>query len=236
MPDRTSRSSPAVFMVTFGGGYASFRRVEERTFYGRKLVRTAPRAPGDTGFSAVAEGDKCRVEWLDSSAPSILPGGARTALLENGAELTDGRVRFLVYVERADARWDEPIDSSPSEDARRLLARLAALPGADVDQAGRRFLELPYVVRWWTQEFARSTGFVQCRDGRVAKATRCDVVVGDQSVQLAWDATVFNLFDKTWVPGREHASFARLVGGADLSVLWECASTLKGIPVATRGG
>ncbi len=63
---------------------------------------------------------------------------------------------------------------------------------------------------------------------------QCDVVIDSKNVHIAGDAAVFDLFAQAWVPGGEQAPFMRLVGGIDLPVLWDCASTLERIPVTAR--
>jgi hypothetical protein len=90
------------------------------------------------------------------------------------------------------------------------------------------------VTNWWYPEFVRLTGFVQYRNGNVPKVRTSAATVEKEGILIRWDVAVFGLFENDWFSGREHASFTRsVVLEPDLRVLWECATLLGSLELAT---
>jgi hypothetical protein len=163
---------------------------------------------------------------MRSGVASPLRAGARAQRLSHGEGFVVGHTRYFFYAERC-STWEET--ATQTDTTGEIVSQLGLLPSSELEDAGRRFLNLPHAAQWAHVEFVARTGFVQRRDGRVPRVKKCHVDVSQGRVRIHWDSRVWSMGDGAWDDG-EQASFAREVVGDDLVTLWECATVLRDIP------
>jgi hypothetical protein len=229
---RNMAGGSVVYLVTVGSklNETGFRSLREQPSYHEEYAASGSPLVGlETWYSSRARDDRCVLEWLATSFDSPFPGGAREIVLGHG-ELVRMRGRtFLVYVERVGAACNQESPERPSYDAA-ALATLNGLP-ADLRRAAvKRFLYLPYTRRAWENEFSRTTGFVQCRDGNVPRI-RSTALQHDQGVlRLQFEVAVLNLFQDAWLPS-PCMTLTWKLQAYDLEMLIACATFLSILPV-----